>query len=161
MDRAALAHLRHELRTPLNHIIGYSEMLLEDAVNGDPAALEPGLRRVHEDAQRLLAIINDLVRADAGHVDLEHLSTELSEPLCSVMTAVAALRLQAERAGAQRAGQDLERVALAATALQTVITNGVAAPTAQRATGRAPGIRRRSAGTAPRRDPGRGRQRGQ
>ena len=35
-DPAALAHLRHELRTPLNHIIGYSEMLLEDA--GEPGA---------------------------------------------------------------------------------------------------------------------------
>jgi signal transduction histidine kinase len=31
MDRAALAHLRHEVRTPLNHIIGYSEMLQEEA----------------------------------------------------------------------------------------------------------------------------------
>ena len=54
MDRAALAHLRHELRTPLNHIIGYSEMLIEDAAGGDPAALGPGLRQVHADAQRLL-----------------------------------------------------------------------------------------------------------
>ena len=46
IDRATLGHLRHELHTPLNHIIGYSEMLLEDAA-GDPAAatLEPGLRR--------------------------------------------------------------------------------------------------------------------
>jgi signal transduction histidine kinase len=27
----AVAQLRHDLRTPVNHIIGYSEMLLEDA----------------------------------------------------------------------------------------------------------------------------------
>ena len=37
-DPASLAHLRHELRTPLNHVLGYSEMLLEDASE----ASEPG-----------------------------------------------------------------------------------------------------------------------
>jgi len=31
------AQLRHRLRTPLNHIIGYSEMLLEDVPASDPA----------------------------------------------------------------------------------------------------------------------------
>ena len=46
MDRAALAHLRHELRTPLNHIIGYSEMLLEEAAEGDPNIMD---RCVHGD----------------------------------------------------------------------------------------------------------------
>ncbi len=134
MDRAALAHLRHELRTPLNHIIGYSEMLLEDSADGDPATLGPGLRRVHEDAQRLLTIINDLVRADAAHVDLAGLSGALAEPLQSVITTVAQLKMQAARAGAERAGQDLERVASAADALQSVITNGVSAADAQSAT---------------------------
>jgi adenylate cyclase len=134
MDRAALAHLRHELRTPLNHIIGYSEMLLEDVADGDPAGLEPGLRRVHADAQQLLSVINELVHADADQLDFERLSAELTGPLGSVMTGAEALRLQAERVGAQRASQDLERIALAATALRSVITNGVAAPTEQSAT---------------------------
>ena len=135
MDREALAHLRHELRTPLNHIIGYSEMLLEDVAAGDPAALGPGLRQVHEDAQRLLAAINDLTHADAGEVDLGRLSAELAGPLRSVMTAVDGLRLEAARAGAERAAQDLDRVATAAAALQSVITNGVAASNEQPATG--------------------------
>jgi class 3 adenylate cyclase len=109
-------------------------MLLEDAADGDPAALEPGLRRVHEDAQRLLAIINDLVRADAAQVDLERLSTELAEPLRSVIAAVAELKLRAARAGAQRAEQDLDRVASAAGALQSVVANGVPVPDAPSAT---------------------------
>ena len=42
MDRAALAHLRHELRTPLNHIIGYSEMLLEDVAGWRPGRVRAG-----------------------------------------------------------------------------------------------------------------------
>jgi class 3 adenylate cyclase len=135
LDRAALAHLRHELRTPLNHIIGYSEMLLEDVADSDPAALAPGLRKVHEDAQRLLSVINELVHADAQQVDLERLSAELTGPLRLVLTGAEALKLQAERAGVQRASQDLERIARAAIALQSVITHGVAAPVEQTVTG--------------------------
>ena len=84
MDRAALAHLRHELRTPLNHIIGYSEMLLEDvAAGGAAAALESGLRRVHEQAQRLLTLINDFLgqsHTEAGEVDLRMLAAGVKAP---------------------------------------------------------------------------------
>jgi len=29
------AQLRHELRTPLNHIIGYTELLLDELKDGD------------------------------------------------------------------------------------------------------------------------------
>ena len=131
LDREALAHLRHELRTPLNHIIGYSEMLLEDVAHEDPAVLGPGLRRVHDDAQRLLAIINELVGADAGHVDVARLSAELTGPLGSVMTNVEALKVQALQAGAGGAAQDLERVAIAATALRCVISTGADLPKPQ------------------------------
>src|SRR5215475_13537050 len=125
MDREALAHLRHELRTPLNHIIGYSEMLLEDVAGGDPAQLGAGLRRVHEDAQRLLAAINELSHVDAGQVDLTRLSAALTAPLRSVIAAVDGLRDQAARAGAEHASQDLDRVASAAAALQSVISSGI------------------------------------
>jgi signal transduction histidine kinase len=60
-DPASLAHLRHELRTPLNHILGYSEMLLEDA--GD-AELAGELQRIRGEGQALLAVVeNALARA--------------------------------------------------------------------------------------------------
>ncbi len=41
------ADLRHELRTPLNQIIGYSEMLLEDASPGTESDLRLELERIH------------------------------------------------------------------------------------------------------------------
>lgn len=50
-----LAKLRHDLRTPMNHVIGYAEMLLEDAI---PAELRADLERVHRSGQRLLELIN-------------------------------------------------------------------------------------------------------
>ncbi|HEU4464000.1 MAG TPA: histidine kinase dimerization/phospho-acceptor domain-containing protein, partial [Gemmatimonadota bacterium] len=41
------SHLRHELRTPLNHVIGYAEMLLEDAEEGGKEDLAHDLKRIH------------------------------------------------------------------------------------------------------------------
>jgi len=87
-DPAALANLRHELRTPLNHIIGYSEMLLEDGESGPAARLTPGLRRVLEEARRLLGMVNDLLspaRIEASGVDPDRLPAELSVPLREII----------------------------------------------------------------------------
>lgn len=49
--------LRIELLTPLCTVIGYCEMLLEDA----PAALLPDLDNLHTSAQQLLSLVNDIV----------------------------------------------------------------------------------------------------
>jgi DNA-binding response OmpR family regulator len=57
----SLANIRHTLRTPLNHIIGYSEMLLEEA---DERGLETSLddiRKIHAAGKRLLACISELL----------------------------------------------------------------------------------------------------
>jgi class 3 adenylate cyclase len=127
-DPAALSHLRHELRTPLNHIIGYSEMLLEDAGDGAAAGLEPGLRTVHENAQRLLALVNDFLghaRVEAGEVDVPRLSAEASSALDAIASALDALELRAREAGADGARDDLERIAAATRALHALLSTGL------------------------------------
>src|SRR5262249_11329977 len=55
------AQLRHELRTPLNHIIGYAEMILEDAEDPAVAPLVADLRALHADARHLLSLVNTLL----------------------------------------------------------------------------------------------------
>jgi adenylate cyclase len=57
------SHLRHELRTPLNAVIGYSEMLLEDAADAASADLASDLHQVLAAGRQLLAIVNDLLDA--------------------------------------------------------------------------------------------------
>ena len=99
-DPSALSHLRHELRTPLNHIIGYSEMLLEDAADGRATALEPGLRTVHENAQRLLALVNDFLgqpRVEAGEAVVPRLTAEVSTALDAIVSALETLKTISQR----------------------------------------------------------------
>src|SRR5215510_8104772 len=110
-DPAALANLRHELRTPLNHIIGYGEMLLEDGEGGPAAKLGPDLRRILEDARRLLSMINDflsLSRIEAGGVDPNRLPTELSVPLREIVSRGDGLKRQAAETGNDGVREDVD-----------------------------------------------------
>jgi signal transduction histidine kinase len=68
-----LANMSHELRTPLNGIIGYSEMLQEEATDLGQESLVPDLARIHASARHLLALINDILdlsKVEAGKMTL-------------------------------------------------------------------------------------------
>jgi adenylate cyclase len=63
---AARARIRHDLRTPVNAILGYSEMLIEDAEASPESASLDDLKRIHGAGQKLLAVIDDIVRLSTG-----------------------------------------------------------------------------------------------
>jgi len=50
--------LRHDLRTPVNQIIGYSEMLDEDAQEAGQAKMSSDLKRISQAARSLLSLID-------------------------------------------------------------------------------------------------------
>jgi PAS domain S-box-containing protein len=69
-----LARMSHELRTPLNAVIGYSEMLLEDAeADGRQEQQISDLRRINRAGKHLLSLVNDVLdlsKIEAGKMDL-------------------------------------------------------------------------------------------
>jgi signal transduction histidine kinase/CheY-like chemotaxis protein len=68
---AFLANMSHELRTPMNAIIGYSEMLLEEAEETGDKWMEPDLKKVLSSAKHLLQLINDILdlsKIEAGRM---------------------------------------------------------------------------------------------
>jgi hypothetical protein len=68
-----LANLRHSLRTPLNQILGYSEMLQEEAAELGCVVELLDLQKVHAAGQQLLALINESLspaRVRSGRFDL-------------------------------------------------------------------------------------------
>ncbi|MGQ0579452.1 MAG: GAF domain-containing protein [Betaproteobacteria bacterium] len=69
-----LANMSHELRTPLNAVIGYSEMLQEDAADLGADGLVPDLKKVNAAGKHLLELINsilDLSKIEAGKMELQ------------------------------------------------------------------------------------------
>ncbi len=53
------AEFLHELRTPLNHIIGYSEMLTEQAQDEGQDSFVPDLQEIHAAALQLAALLGN------------------------------------------------------------------------------------------------------
>ncbi len=68
-----LANMSHELRTPMNAIIGYSEMLIEDADDRGESIVIPDLKKIHAAGHHLLSLINDILdlsKIEAGRLEL-------------------------------------------------------------------------------------------
>src|SRR4030095_11799529 len=68
-----LANMSHELRTPMNAIIGYSEMLQEEAEDLDQKGFIPDLQKIHGAGKHLLGLINDILdlsKVEAGKMTL-------------------------------------------------------------------------------------------
>jgi cell cycle sensor histidine kinase DivJ len=93
-----LANMSHELRTPLNAIIGFSELLLSDAMQRMPAGRQNeyvGL--IRSSADHLLHVLTDILdmsKIDAGKYEL------LAEPFNigkTLATCCAIMRGEAER----------------------------------------------------------------
>jgi signal transduction histidine kinase/CheY-like chemotaxis protein len=70
---AFLAKMSHELRTPMNAIIGYSEMLMEDANDNGQSGMADDLNKILSAARHLLGLINDVLdlsKIEAGKMQL-------------------------------------------------------------------------------------------
>lgn len=59
-----VAHLRHDLRTPVNQILGYSEMLLEDAEGDGNRAMVGDLRKIQSAARTLVGLIDTRIQGE-------------------------------------------------------------------------------------------------
>jgi PAS domain S-box-containing protein len=64
-----LANMSHELRTPLSAVIGYAEMLQEEAEDLGQEAFTADLAKIRSNAQHLLGLINDVL--DLSKVEAE------------------------------------------------------------------------------------------
>jgi PAS domain S-box-containing protein len=69
---AFLANMSHELRTPMNAILGYSEMLIEEAEDLELEGFVPDLKKINQAGAHLLALINDVLdlsKIESGKIE--------------------------------------------------------------------------------------------
>jgi PAS domain S-box-containing protein len=86
-----LANMSHEIRTPLNAIIGYSDMLQEEAVEHGYANLVPDLQKIHSAGKHLLSLISDvldLTKIEAGKMELLMENFELSSLVSELVSTI-------------------------------------------------------------------------
>jgi len=89
-----LAKMSHELRTPMNAIIGYSEMLEEEATDAGQDDFVPDLKKIQAAGKHLLALINDILdlsKIEAGRMDLYVERFSLRELVDGVVSTISPL----------------------------------------------------------------------
>jgi DNA-binding response OmpR family regulator len=89
-----VAELRHDLRTPVNLIVGYCEMLLEDATEPDLAERKTALEDALAAVRDALAVIDTTVPAtkdDLRTTDVVQLHESLRDPQSRILHAVTVL----------------------------------------------------------------------
>jgi len=137
IHRAFLAHLRHELRTPLNAVIGYSEMLLEDAEDEGLKDLIPDLQKIRTAGKELLSLVNDILdpaKVEAGQLDIDLVTLEadlrhaLLTPLNAVIGYSEMLLDDAEDEGPEDFILDLEKIHTAAGRFLALVNDVVNFP---------------------------------
>jgi class 3 adenylate cyclase len=142
------AQLRHELRTPLNHIIGYTEMLLEELGETGKPELTAGLSALRGDARQLLALLNDvLARGKTGPPDLAAARGTLNPALERVRSAGEDVRRLAAEAGGEALLADVDRIRLATGRLGELLHHGGVPPARESA--RAPATAASAGGERP------------
>lgn len=85
-----LANMSHELRTPLNGIIGFSQLLKEDAEDLGYTDFIPDLEAIRSSGIRLLDVINDILdisKIEAGRMELQLETFDLSTLVDEVVSA--------------------------------------------------------------------------
>lgn len=89
-----LASMSHELRTPLTAIIGYSEILEDDAEDMDLDEFVPDLRKIKTAGKHLLGLINsilDLSKVEAGKMEVYVEDFEIADLVRDVSSTVSPL----------------------------------------------------------------------
>ena len=137
-QRAFLTHMRHQLRTPINAMIGYSEMLLEDAVKGGQADFIPDLHKIHTASNQLLARVNDIfdpAKLEAGQSGLDsdtfgaNLHPALRTPITAIVGYSEMLLEDAADRGQEDFIPDLQKIHAAAQHFLVLINDTINFPT--------------------------------
>ena len=100
-----LANMSHEIRTPLNAILGFTELLIRGADEGDQAERQDYLQTIHRSGRHLLELINDILdlsKIEAGRLDVERIACSPYEVVANVMSV---LRVRAKEKGLRFASE--------------------------------------------------------
>ena len=121
-----LANMSHELRTPLTAIIGYSEILEDDAQDLGLKDFLPDLQKIKAAGKHLLGLINsilDLSKVEAGKMELYVETFDVPSLISEVSSTVMPLMEKRGNTLEIRCAEDLGTIATDQTKARQVLFN--------------------------------------
>ena len=122
-----LAKMSHELRTPLNAVIGFSEILLENAeFDGKGENRKADLRRINAAGQHLLSLVTDVLdlsKIESNFIELKTEQFDLREAIRGIVANVEPMVHKNGNRLIVRCAEDLGIVSTDATKLRQVTLN--------------------------------------
>ena len=121
-----MAHFAHDLKTPINHIIGYCDLLLEEAEDSRLSGYLPGLQRIHAAGRELLAFVNENLTGDLGEGEgpsQTQLHCGLRPALATIVRYGELLQEDAQGLGNTELLPDLQKICTAAQRVLEVADN--------------------------------------
>ena len=115
-DLESLRTLRHDLRTPINPILGYCELIVEEAGAAAPKPLLAGLEQLHAAGTRMLLLTNEIFSDKPSAIrglDCAELQREFRAPAEAASALCRELEQLATAAALPVAAKDLRRIAIA------------------------------------------------
>lgn len=122
-----LAKMSHELRTPLNAVIGFSEILLENAeFEGKGETRKADLRRINSAGQHLLSLVTDVLdlsKIESNSIELKIEQFDLPETIRGIVANVEPMVSKNGNKLVVRCADDLGIVSTDATKLRQATLN--------------------------------------
>ncbi|MFM8469968.1 MAG: histidine kinase dimerization/phospho-acceptor domain-containing protein [Limisphaerales bacterium] len=115
-DTEELRALRHDLRTPINPLLGYCELIVEEAGDAAPGPFLAGMRKLHATGAQMLKLTNEIFSDQPSglrQLDCAELQCEFRGPAEAAATLCRQLEQQAVVAALPVAARDLQRIGVA------------------------------------------------
>lgn len=131
IKRAFLAHMRDELCMPINAILGYSELLLDDAVERGHQAFVADIEKIHVAGAQLQTLVSQILdqRRIEAQVSLDiqafsaHIRHALRTPITAVVGYCEMLLEDIEKEHADDLAPDLRKIRAAGGRLLALISD--------------------------------------
>lgn len=122
-----LAKMSHELRTPLNAVIGFSEILLENAeFNDHSESKKSDLKRIHAAGQHLLSLVTDVLdlsKIESNYIELKIEQFDLAEAIRGIVSNFEPMMFKKRNKLLVRCADNLGTVSTDATKLRQATLN--------------------------------------
>jgi len=121
-----LAKMSHELRTPLNAVLGYSEILLEDAELDGRGEQISDLQKISAAGKHLLSMVNDILdisKIEAGKTELHAETFDFAELIDEIEATSRPMAAKNTNKFVVERGEDLGMLYLDGTKLRQAVYN--------------------------------------